>query len=290
MIPDNKRTEILDKFKAFFRDEIINNHRKNTLKLKRLQEFKINPFLWFYLAKYLTGDTSPVSIAKILIYPRVLGTSITTTFGTAMQKFISTVLEGFGSTTPGIDIEFVDQIDFTKKYCQLKSGPDSINRDDVTTIKNHFREARNRAKTNNLKISSDDFVFCTIYGERSEMNSFILELSRDYTVYMGKEFWYRLTGEEAFYNRLINAIIEIVDEMDMLSIVEKVIEDLSKEISSKVTTSNLNQSQTPKLQQSQDKTKIETVNKLRLFGLSDEQIAEALELNLDEVKQVDLED
>ncbi|MBE9226921.1 hypothetical protein IQ264_15950 [Phormidium sp. LEGE 05292] len=51
MIPENERIDILDKLKAFFIDEIINNHRKNTLKLKSLQEFKINPFLWFYLAK-----------------------------------------------------------------------------------------------------------------------------------------------------------------------------------------------------------------------------------------------
>jgi hypothetical protein len=60
--------------------------------------------------------------------------------------------------------------------------------------------------------------------------------------------------------------------------------------SDKTTTSDKNQSQTPKFQQFQDKTKIETVNKLRQFGLSDEQIAEALGLTLDEVKQVDLED
>jgi len=234
MIPENERLEILNKFKAFFKDEIISNHRKNTVKLKKLKEFNINPFLWYYLAKYLTGDTSPQSIAKILVYPRVLGTSITTTFGTAMQKFISRVLQGFGSTTPGIDIEFTDQTDLTKKYCQLKAGPDSINRDDVTTIKNHFKAAKNRARTNNLQISSDDFIFCTLYGERSEMNSFILELSRDYTVYMGKYFWHRLTGEEDFYNRLINAISEVVNEVDMPAVVEEVIEALSQEIAVKL--------------------------------------------------------
>jgi hypothetical protein len=38
------------------------------------------------------------------------------------------------------------------------------------------------------------------------------------------------------------------------------------------------------------KIKIETVNKLRDFGLRDEQIAEALELPLEVVKQVDFEE
>jgi hypothetical protein len=47
----------------------------------------------------------------------------------------------------------------------------------------------------------------------------------------------------------------------------------------------------PDLQQkSKNKTKIETIEKLRQFGLSDEQIAEALNIPLELVKQVDLEE
>ena len=109
--------------------------------------------------------SSALSLAKVLVYPRVLGTSITTSFGTSMQKFISTVLKGYGSTTSGIDIEFIDQIDGRKKYCQLKSGPDALNNYDVTTIINHFKSAKRLAKTNNLIVSSEDFIFCTVYGE-----------------------------------------------------------------------------------------------------------------------------
>jgi predicted transposase YdaD len=43
-------------------------------------------------------------------------------------------------------------------------------------------------------------------------------------------------------------------------------------------------------QKSKNKTKIETIDKLRPFGLSDEQIAEALNIPLELVKQVDLEE
>lgn len=232
MISETERLQIMNKFKKFFRDEIIKNHKKNTEKLKKLKEFKVNPFLWYYLANYLTGNSSALSLAKVLVYPRVLGTSITTSFGTSMQKFISTVLKGYGSTTSGIDIEFIDQIDGRKKYCQLKSGPDALNNYDVTTIINHFKSAKRLAKTNNLIVSSEDFIFCTVYGEPSQMNSFISKLADDYTVYMGKEFWHRLTGEEDFYNRLIDCISEVVNEVDMKSFVEEVIEALSKEIES----------------------------------------------------------
>ena len=43
-------------------------------------------------------------------------------------------------------------------------------------------------------------------------------------------------------------------------------------------------------EESKNKTQIETIDKLRQFGLSDEQIAEALDIPLEQVKQVDLEE
>jgi hypothetical protein len=51
------------------------------------------------------------------------------------------------------------------------------------------------------------------------------------------------------------------------------------------------QPENPDLQQkSKNQTKIETIDKLRQFGLSDEQIAEALDIPLELVKQVDFEE
>ncbi|TAD84283.1 MAG: hypothetical protein EAZ98_10725, partial [Oscillatoriales cyanobacterium] len=48
-----------------------------------------------------------------------------------------------------------------------------------------------------------------------------------------------------------------------------------------------NPPKSPDFQQGKDEAKIETIRKLRQFGLSDEQIAESLKLTLEEVKQVD---
>ena len=129
-----QKDDILDKAKIFFKDVIMQNHVNNTLKLSAIEEFNLNPFLYTYLANYLTGNSEPESIAKALIYLRVLGTSINTSFGQNFQRFCSTVLKGFGSTTTDIDIEFTDQVDCRKKYCQIKSGSQIINRDDVKTI------------------------------------------------------------------------------------------------------------------------------------------------------------
>ena len=56
-------------------------------------------------------------------------------------------------------------------------------------------------------------------------------------------------------------------------------------------TPDKSQPEIPDLQQtSKNQTKIETIDKLRQLGLSDEQIAEALDIPLEQVKQVDLEE
>ncbi|MDX9948060.1 MAG: PmeII family type II restriction endonuclease [Bacteroidales bacterium] len=225
-----EKDKILKSFKEWFKDSLIESHRKNTKKLKDINEFNINPFLLYYLANYLEGNSNPKSLAKALVYPRALGTSITTSFGTQMQTFITKVLGAYGSTTTGIDIEFVDQIDKRKKYCQLKSGPNAINKDDIKTIKDHFQAVKNLARTNNLKIDLSDLVFCLTYGEESEKNSFVKALEKEYTVYMGKDFWHRFTGDQHFYRDLIHSAGEIAKEVNMKDIVDEVIKDLSKDI------------------------------------------------------------
>lgn len=169
---DEKQKQIiLTSAKEWFRESIATNHKNNTEKLGDPKTFNINPFLVNYLANFLTGNNSPESIAKALIYPRALGTSITTSFGTNMQRFASDVLKGFGSMISGIDIEFVDQIDGERKYCQLKAGPNTINKDDVETIAGHFTSAKNLARTNNIRVGVGDLIVGVLYGTEAELNA-----------------------------------------------------------------------------------------------------------------------
>ena len=234
MLSKAKKAEILEKARAWWRDELAISHRENTLKLSSLEEFNINPFLWSYLAYFLEGNNKPKSLAKVLIYPRILGTSVNTIFGVKAQEFVSRIFKGtFGSTTPGIDLEFIDQIDGRKKYCQIKAGPNVINHDDVTTIKGHFRSAINIARTNHLPVQIDDYLLCLLYGEPSEKNGFVKEVEQDYRVAIGKEFWHRFTGDPKFYKDLISTIGEVASEFNMKETVDSVINDLSKEIKKK---------------------------------------------------------
>ncbi|PHT96395.1 Modification methylase PspPI [Capsicum chinense] len=177
------------------------------------------------------GDTSPESIAKALIYPRVLGTSISTTFGSQIQKFTNTVLDGFASTTSGIDIEFIDQIDSRKKYCQLKAGPNTINKDDVVTIDNHFKKIKGLARQNGMKLDINDLVVGIVYGEKEQVSGHYksLENNHNYSLLVGPEFWERLTGDNNFYNDLLSVITDVAKEADFKSELEEIIKELAKD-------------------------------------------------------------
>ena len=51
-----------------------------------------------------------------------------------------------------------------------------------------------------------------------------------YPVYVGQEFWHRLTGSPTFYFELIKAIAEVALEIDGTDLLETVINRLAKEI------------------------------------------------------------
>ncbi len=225
----SQKKEILLKSKEFFR-KICSNHNKNTEKLVDLKEFKINPFLVPYLANYLNGNNDPESIAKALIYPRILGTSITTSFGTHMQYFCSEVLSGFASVTSGIDIEFIDALDGRRKYCQNKAGPNTINKDDVETINNHFNAVKNLARTNKLDVRITDLIVGVLYGEPDQLSTHYKQVNKNYPVIIGNEFWHRLTGDKGFYYDLIKTFGEVAVEADSTELLDHVIKNLAIEI------------------------------------------------------------
>lgn len=230
---DNQEKEwILKEAKEFFKENITKKHLNNTIKLSTLKEFNVNPFLMRYLAQFAFGKSDAISIAKSLIYPRVLGTSITTTFGTQIQLFCNETLKSYASTTTGIDIEFIDTKDNRRKWCQIKAGPNTINHDDIATIKNHFKAIKNLARTNRLNLQPTDCIVGILYGDRSSLSASYKAIDEDYPVYIGQEFWERLTGDKHFYLDLIKAFSSVARDMDASNILHQTIEKLASEIRS----------------------------------------------------------
>lgn len=231
---EEQKKAIIESGKDYFRTSIIPNHIKNLQKL-RLKDFDVNPFLSNYLAAFLCGDTTPQSMAKALVYPRILGTSVNTSFGQNIQIFISRLAQvaGCASDIDGIDIEFVDALDGRKKYCQCKAGPQTINKDDVDTILGHFKRLIGKARLDLASFQIDDLVVGLLYGERISANC--KTIATTYPVYCGAEFWEHLTGDKTFYYQLAKAFGEVVEEdgIDGNSLILQKVEDIAGEITEK---------------------------------------------------------
>ena len=236
MITDKQKQSIIESGKQYFRQIIIPNHIKGLEKL-HLKDFSINPFLINYLAAFLCGNTEPESLAKALVYPRILGTSINTSFGQNIQIFISKLAEvaGAASGIDGIDIEFVDAIDGRKKYCQCKAGPSTINSPDVATIMGHFGHLQNKARLDRLPLQINDMIVGVLYGEPEELSANYKNIDKTYPVYCGAEFWEHITGDKDFYHRLAKAFGEVVEEdsINGSRLINEKIKQIAKEISDK---------------------------------------------------------
>ena len=69
-----------------------------------------------------------------------------------------------------------------------------------------------------------------IYGDNESLNGHYKRITGeyDYPIYIGQNFWYRLTGDENFYSDLIHAIGQVAIEADFSEELEDVIIELSK--------------------------------------------------------------
>lgn len=233
MVTNKQKQQIIESGKQYFRQVIIPNHINGLEKL-HLKDFSINPFLINYLAAFLCGNTNPESLAKALVYPRILGTSINTSFGQNIQIFISKLAEVAGSASgiDGIDIEFTDALDGRKKYCQCKAGPNTINSPDVATIMGHFGHLQNKARLDRLPLQITDLIVGVLYGEPEELSANYRNINRTYPVYCGAEFWEHITGDRQFYHRLAKAFGEVVEEdnIDGSHLILEKIKQIAKEI------------------------------------------------------------
>ncbi len=231
-----QKQAIIRSGKEYFRSVIIPNHLRNLEKLS-LSSFNFNPFLINYLAAFLCGNTEPESLARALVYPRILGTSLNTSFGQNIQVFISQLQEvvGGASGIDGIDIEFVDALDGRRKYCQCKAGPQTINKDDIATILGHFKYLMNKSRLDRMGLQFDDLVVGVLYGERVNLSANYKAIDAHYPVLCGTEFWERLTADKNFYYQLAKAFGEVVEEdgIDGSALILAKVNEIAQEIRKK---------------------------------------------------------
>jgi len=208
-------SQLLNIVKIYFKEKIFENHKKNVLTHhSKLKSYKINPIIVKYLSKILEDDFTPSGIAKALYYPRVLGTSINTSFGTRIQNMFVELGLAEGSLIKGMDIEFFDKIDNRKKWCQLKSGPNTINSEDVNPLLKKFSSVANLARTNAINLNNSDLILGVLYGEESQLSQHYKSIDEKHPVIIGTEFWHRLTGFPSFYQKLVKELDTLIINLE----------------------------------------------------------------------------
>jgi len=207
--------ELLEIVTDYFRTSIFENHKKSVLKNhSKLKSYKINPIIVKYLSKVLEDGFTPKGITKALYYPRVLGTSINTSFGTRIQTMFVELGLAEGSLIKGMDIEFIDQRDSRKKWCQLKSGPNTINSEDVNPLLKKFSTVANLARTNSINLNNTDLILGVLYGEENQLSQHYRKIDEKHPVIIGKDFWHSITGYMDFYNKLVKRLDESIFNLD----------------------------------------------------------------------------
>lgn len=191
------QNDILAEIVEYFKVYIFENHITASINThSKLKSYNINPIVVKYLSKVLENNYTAIGVAKALFYPRVLGTSINTSFGTRIQNMFVDLKIAEGSLIKGMDIEFIDKIDNRRKWCQLKSGPNTINSEDVKPLIKKFTDTINLARTNKAfkNINNTDFMVGVLYGEVDELSMHYKVIDKTHPVIIGKEFWHRVTG------------------------------------------------------------------------------------------------
>jgi hypothetical protein len=138
-----------------------------------------------------------------------------------------------GSLIPRMDIEFIDQIENRKKWCQLKSGPNTINSEDVKPLVRKFTNTIQLARTNKAlkNVNNTDFIVGVLYGDNSELSMHYKEIDKFDPVIIGRDFWHRMTGFPNFYYGIVSALHESIDRrLDTKEFIIKVCNELTEEI------------------------------------------------------------
>lgn len=226
-----EESKLLEVITEYFKDKIFENHKINAVKThSKLKSYKINPIIVKYLSKILENSYTPIGIAKALYYPRVLGTSINTSFGTRIQNMFVELNLANGSLIKGMDIEFIDKIDNRRKWCQLKSGPNTINSEDVNPLIKKFSTVTNLARTNTMNLNNSDLIVGVLYGEEEQLSQHYKKIDLQFPVIIGKEFWHRLTGFPDFYDKLVANLDLMILNLDTEDFFEQGYKALAKEI------------------------------------------------------------
>lgn len=228
-----------EKIKNYLEQEFAEPMSKKLEKGHGLDNFIVNPFILVTLSSGVFGESTSMNMAKSLLYPRVFGTSISTSFGDKMQRLCVQHLGARASAIPGMDIEFEDKKEEQTIIMQLKAGPNTINSGDVKPMVEEMVSAYRLLQQNKVT-QMPTFALGAIYGSLEEVSAHYKKIrdsgvgaQQSIPIYIGQDFWHRLTGNSNFYLEMLKIFISLFKEVNHASLLEENLQSLAKEIEEK---------------------------------------------------------
>lgn len=201
---EKQKQIILENSKELFRKSIlpVNLNFFNHLKLK---DFDVDPLM------FLAVGLSPKSMAKALVYPKVLELCVSSGIGSDDFLWqISRVSQRI-SINEHQFLEFVDAIDGRKKYAWCTFSR-MLSRHDMNRLLCCFKDILKERSQNDPAFLIDDLVVGVLFGDPIKLSAEFRTLQTTYPVYCGREFWEHITGDKLFYKRLMKAFFDVVEE------------------------------------------------------------------------------
>lgn len=228
-----------EKLKAYFKAEFAEQILEKLKSGHPLSSFNVNPLVLISLSSGVYGTLTPLNMAKALLYPRVFGTSVSTNFGDKMQKMCVQILGARASGTSGMDIEFEDQVEDQNVIMQLKAGPNTINSGDVKQILMEMNSAY-RLLRQNRSNDMPTFAMGITYGAIEDISGHYKKIrsspvgsQTENPIYIGQDFWHRLTGSPDFYSEMISLFVDVFEKEDYSPLLQEDLDRLAAEIESK---------------------------------------------------------
>lgn len=82
-----------------------------------------------------------------------------------------------------------------------------------------------------MKLNNSDLILGVLYGEENQLSQHYQKIDSQFPVIIGKEFWYRITGFQNFYDKLVSNLDLMILSLDTEDFFKKGYMALAKEIS-----------------------------------------------------------
>lgn len=220
-LTDNQRAQIIEVFEKF-----VAQRAKNLSKLK-LDDLKFNVVALRASAKMLDFTTA-IDLLRYRVAQHVERGSVTA-MGTALQR-VAKIIAGSGSGVAGADIEVVKG--GRRYFVQVKSGPDTANKD----IAQNIATLLNSARARNPEAAC---VLGVCYARPDQISGIAKQelQSRGVALKVGREFWEFISGDPDCMAELLelarDAAERVSAETKFADDVEAKVQELATEFDAK---------------------------------------------------------